>query len=569
MDQTSTQIAEIALLLTTAGGLGYSLRSRGYSAVAGYVLAGIIFGSVLHLISPSSPILQFISTLAVSVIAFEIGMTLSPSFLKAEMGRVLPIIAVEILVVTGLVLLVSSSLDLNLADELTLIFVALNTSTAVTYKMMEEKGLLENSKFRNLILALASMEDMIALIQLSLFPILTTRSSAVSLVSTINSIAISLVFSIAFGLFLARRLVSSSMRSGEDMIIITVLSLVALMQTISPLLGLSAALLSLILGISISTVKGIERVLNSIRPIREFFAVIFFVSAGAEMPSLPQPYLLLSVVLLSLFITFIKGFAFSVGAYLIGISGSDAIRLGLYMTPISEFGIVIASYGLSKGLTSAPIYLTSIVTVAVSSLVASLLTKYDRFIATSMVGLMPVPLLKYGERWRVALKELSTGLKVRVRPGASSAIYRVLKVLGREFAVFVFGLYSIILLVYLLTVYSITSLLSLVLIPSYLASLLLPVYFVLSGGSKIREIREDLRPVMKEPFSSLASYSLYILFVWITMVLSFSASVTIEDLGGNTVAYRNLGITSALTSIIVLTIFSIVRNSERVTVSQT
>lgn len=532
----ASTVDEFALLLASAGFAGYLLRSRGYSATAGYVMVGILFGSVFHLINPQSSILQFLSSLAITVVSFEIGLMLKTSFLKAELPKILPIIGIEIGIVLPVMSGVAKALGLGIGDLLTIVFASLNTSTAVTFKLLEEKGLLETSHFKNLLLGLASMEDVVALVELSLFPVIVSGGSPFLLVNRLNSVFLSLLFAIAFGSVVVKRALKRAVKGGQDLVVIASLGTVAVVQSISPLLSVSSALMALVIGLSVSQVEGAESIDRTVTPLRDFFFVVFFVLAGAELPALPTGSGLVVVIVLVGVMVIMKAVAFVIGAYLTGTGGEEAVKLGIYMTPISEFGIVIASYGLANGITTGDVYLSTILVVVVSSLVASYMSKFDTKLSHKVAEIVPQDLISPVNRFRAKLLGERMNNSSRRRGSGKNtgiAIWEATKVGLTEFATILFASYFLLLIVYFPSTFGLTSLSKVAGPPAVLVDLLLPVYLLVRSPTVLRKVVTRISPYVGGPLARTLAITSFLIVVLLSFGVVAGTGLTISSLSGD------------------------------------
>ena len=109
-----------------------------------------------------------------------------------------------------------------------------------------------------------------------------------------------------------------------------------------------------------------HRIEELIRPIRDTFAAVFFVSVGI----LIDPYLIFSDFPVILLVTAVmmmgKILAPSIGLLLTGQSFNNSLRVGFGMAQIGEFSFIIAALGLSLNVTTEKLYPT-IVAVSVLS----------------------------------------------------------------------------------------------------------------------------------------------------------------------------------------------------------
>ena len=136
-------------------------------------------------------------------------------------------------------------------------------------------------------------------------------------------------------------------------------------------MGLSAEIGAFIAGISIASSPIAQYIAISLKPLRDFFLVVFFFSVGSglDMQLLPEialPALVIATVLLAL-----KPAIFHVLVRGVFDEPKLAWNLGLRLGQCSEFALLIAFLGLSNGILSAPaatlIQTTTVVTLLVSS----------------------------------------------------------------------------------------------------------------------------------------------------------------------------------------------------------
>jgi Kef-type K+ transport system membrane component KefB len=131
-------------------------------------------------------------------------------------------------------------------------------------------------------------------------------------------------------------------------------------------IGLSYEMGAFIAGISVASSQVALVIAERLKPLREFFLILFFFSIGAKL-NFPIPnWILYYSVLLGLMLIFLKTYAFRQAFLLIGESQRLAKELGIRLSQASEFSILIAYTGLTSGVLSAEgalfIQMTTIVT---------------------------------------------------------------------------------------------------------------------------------------------------------------------------------------------------------------
>jgi Kef-type K+ transport system membrane component KefB len=379
----------LVLPLVAASIMGVIARSLGLSIIAGYIIGGIIVGPVFHLVDPASPILSFLSELGIILIAFEIGLTVKLDFLNRGGFRSGGIVAVEILLVSLVSFLLGSVLGLKWGDILVFIFMAVNTSTAVTFKLMEERGVEEN--VRTMILGVGAFEDIVAIVGLSIFPVLAAvdSSSSLTLMRLIVSILIAVVLMIYIGLRVLTDTLEWVAQRESEIFLAVSLAIVLIYAYVGLLSGLSTALGAFIAGLVVSNLKVSEIVSEKLHSLRDLSTLIFFSSIGASLPVLQDPLLFTLSIITALFVVLVKFFGFSLSSWVMGMPMMSSYQLGLYMLAISEFGVILAKNAADEGLASPTLYTVSVIALAASAILSSLMIKFENQIPARMTALFP------------------------------------------------------------------------------------------------------------------------------------------------------------------------------------
>ena len=376
--------------LIAASVCGIIARRLGFSAIAGYILGGVIVGPILHLIDTQSTLLTFLSELGIILISFEIGLVVKLDFLSRGGLKSGGIVAVEIIIVSLLTMFFGTVLDFSWGDTLVLIFMAMNTSTAITFKMLEERGV-NDPRTRGTILGVGAFEDIIAIIGLSIFPVLAAaeRPSATNIIQLLVSILLSVVFMVYLGL----RLLSRPLRwaAGKESEIFLALSLAVVLTYayVGVLSGLSTAFGAFIAGLVVSNIGIQEAVEEKLRSIRDLSSIIFFSSIGASLPVVKDPTLITIAIIVSIFVVLVKFVGFSLSSWVMGIKLEQAFRLGLYMLAISEFGVIMARNAVESGFGSEEIYLISVIALAGSAVMSSGLIMFESTLPDRLVSVFP------------------------------------------------------------------------------------------------------------------------------------------------------------------------------------
>ena len=136
-------------------------------------------------------------------------------------------------------------------------------------------------------------------------------------------------------------------------------------------MGLSAEIGAFIAGISIASSPIAQYIAISLKPLRDFFLVVFFFSVGSGLNMALLPEVALPALVIAAFFLALKPAVFHLLVRGVFDEPKLSWNLGLRLGQCSEFALLIAFLGLSKGLVGAAaatlIQAVTVITLLVSS----------------------------------------------------------------------------------------------------------------------------------------------------------------------------------------------------------
>jgi len=136
-------------------------------------------------------------------------------------------------------------------------------------------------------------------------------------------------------------------------------------------MGLSAEIGAFIAGISIASSPIAQYIAISLKPLRDFFLVVFFFSVGSGLDMALLPGVALPAVVIAVSFLALKPAVFHLLVRGVFDERKLSWNLGLRLGQCSEFALLIAFLGLSKGLLGGPaatlIQAVTVITLLVSS----------------------------------------------------------------------------------------------------------------------------------------------------------------------------------------------------------
>ncbi len=239
-------------------------------------------------------------------------------------------------------------------------------------------------------LGFTRMESIFAVIAIFLLTILTTiaRSGTVSpgdLAITAVRLAMFLAGLIGFGILTVPRAIRAVQRLGKpETTLVASIGICFAAALLALSFGYSVALGAFIAGSLVAESGHEVEIENLVRPVRDMFAAIFFVSVGMMIDPTALTEHWTAVLALTLAVIIGKVLAVTVGAFLAGHGRRTAMKAGMSLAQIGEFSFIIASVGVASGVIGAWMYPVAIAVSAITILTTPLLIKLSNRGAASI-----------------------------------------------------------------------------------------------------------------------------------------------------------------------------------------
>lgn len=398
-------IKDLALILIVAGIVTLVFKKLKQPLVLGYVVAGFI-------VSPHMPYTMSVidntsihtwADIGVMFLLFSLGLDFS--FKKIMKMGISPVITTCTIIFCMMTLgiVVGHSFGWKRMDCIFLGGMLAMSSTTIIYKAFTDMGL-RQQQFAGPVMSVLILEDVLAIVMMVMLSTIAHGSDpdGGQMVGSIMKIGFFLILWFVVGIFIVP-LFLRTMRKliNDETLLIVSLGLCCLMAVLSSKVGFSSAFGAFVMGSILSETIEAGKIERLVTPVKDLFGAIFFVSVGM----LVDPNILIeyAVPIFTLVLTILLGQATfgTFGFMLGGQSLRSAMRCGFSMAQIGEFSFIIASLGLSLGVTGKFLYP---VVVAVS-VITTFLTPY-------MIRLS-VPCYSYAERhmpknWINSLNNIST-----------------------------------------------------------------------------------------------------------------------------------------------------------------
>ncbi len=346
-------VLELVAVFVIAVLVGIIFRYFGLPSIIGHVLSGIVLG-ISGLISPPSvEILATLGTLGVTLLLFLVGLEMDWNEIR-KVGKECVIIffGQTILLVVIYTTFGLFGLGFSLLSAILFSLAMTFSSTIVVVKVLSEKKEL-NSYSSRLSLGILLLQDILAI---GLLVFLPTAGKGIGLVGLglLISKLLLLVFIVnVVGHYLILGLMKFVIKTAEDLVLFSLAWFALVVYGSVRLLGVSAEVGGLLAGLSLSTGWGHFQIVSKIRILRDVFLTLFFVLLGFRVGLGSIDWILVAVLIPMIIV--IKFLVSHLMSRVSGLGGRNSILIGINLTQLSEFSLVVMSAGLSAGLWSDPV----------------------------------------------------------------------------------------------------------------------------------------------------------------------------------------------------------------------
>ncbi len=358
---------ELPLITTIAAGLGLALvlgflaaRLR-LPALVGYLLAGIVIGPFTPGFVADTKMASELAEIGVMLLMFGVGLHFSLGDLLAVKRVAVPGAVVQIAAATAMGFALAAWWGWAMAPALVFGLALSCASTVVLLRALENLGILESFNGR-IAVGWLVVEDLAMVIVLVLLPPLApvlTGTSSMNLGELARSMGTTLV---QVGLFVALMLVVGRrlfpwllwqvqrVGSRELFTLCVVAAAVGIAYGATKLFGVSFALGAFFAGMVLRESQFSHRAAEETLPLRDAFAVLFFVSVGMLFDPrvlVDQPLRVLAVLGI---IVLGKSVAAAVLVLLLRYPLHAALTVSASLAQIGEFSFILIALGASLGV---------------------------------------------------------------------------------------------------------------------------------------------------------------------------------------------------------------------------
>ncbi|HCS19638.1 MAG TPA: sodium:proton antiporter [Bacteroidetes bacterium] len=408
MDQLSSLIQDLALILAAAAVTILLFKWLKQPLVLGYILAGLLVGPHVNLF-PTVVEIEGIQTWAeIGVVFLLFGLGLEFSFKKLiKVGGIAIITALfGVLLTMATGYLIGKLLGWGSMDAIFLGGILSIASTTIIIRAFDELGV-KQKKFATIVTGVLIIEDLVAVVMMVVLSTISVSREFEGLEMIISMFK--LVFFLVLWFLLGIFFIPSILRAfnkllNEETLLIIALALCFFLVVLAGNAGFSPALGAFVMGSLLAETTKAERIESGIKSLKNLFGAIFFVSVGMLIdPSMLVKYSV-PILIATLVLLIGKPLFVSTGALLSGQPIKTSIQTGMSLSQIGEFSFIIATLGLSLRVTSEFLYPIAVAVSVITTFSTPYMIRFSEPVHKWVE-------LKLPANWKTRLSRYSMGVQ--------------------------------------------------------------------------------------------------------------------------------------------------------------
>lgn len=347
--------SDLLILLLAAVLLVAVFRRLKLPVILAYLLVGVLMGPYGIALIPSGDVMHTLAELGVVFLMFSLGLEFSLPRLFAMRRLVVGVGGLQVLLTTGVCVLVLSSWSFSLPQALVVGGTLAMSSTAVVIKQLGELNQLHTARAQ-IGVSVLLLQDLAVIPLLVMIPILAEPSvQGWALVSVVllacGKGVLALVGLLAVGKWLLPYLFFEVAKARSDeLFVMTTLTVALLAAWLTQWLGLSMALGAFLAGMMLGESHYRHQLEVDIRPFRDMLMGLFFVTVGMglDWQLVARHWAWVSLAVLSLILC--KAVLVMLAGQLMGERKRDSLAAGIMLSQMGEFGFVLLALAAKHGL---------------------------------------------------------------------------------------------------------------------------------------------------------------------------------------------------------------------------
>lgn len=415
-------ILDLGLILGTAGVVTLLFKWLKQPVVLGYIIAGFFVGPNFHLVPTINEGGNISNWAEIGVIFLLFGLGLEFNFRKllkvGGSAALIAVVGVGSTIIIGYT--VGGMFGWGPMDSIFFGGILGISSTMIIIRGFSELEV-KTAKFATVVMGVLIFEDLVAVLLLVLLSTLAVsrQFSGMEMGFSVLKLAFFMVLWFLSGIFFLPTFFKRTRKfMNDETLLIVSLALCFGMVLLAAGAGFSAALGAFIMGSLLSETLQGARIEHLLQPVKDLFGAIFFVSVGMLLDINMLVLHIWPIISGTLVLLISKPLFVTVGALVSGQPLKTSVRTGMSLSQIGEFSFIIATLGLTLGVTSSFLYPIAVAVSVITAFTTPYMIRLSEPVFRLLDRVLPVS-------WRTAITRYSAATQTITTVSSWRKIIRI------------------------------------------------------------------------------------------------------------------------------------------------
>lgn len=383
MEHSFVDVSLIIVLAASLGIFAYVLRQP---TIVAYLGTGVIVSAFGILNLDSKNVLEVMATFGITFLLFLVGLEMKFTELKS-VGKAIILTGLGQIIFTSVIGYgITRLLGFEMVESIYIAIALTFSSTIIIVKLLSEKRDLQ-SLYGRIVVGFLLLQDFVAMIILIILSALQQNTSGS--VAPLDMVFVLLKGGVLFALilWLSKSVIPTFIQRiarNQEMLFISSIAWafgVALLVS-SPLIGFSIEIGGFLAGLALAQSAEQFQINARIRPLRDFFIVIFFIVLGSSLVINDLGSVVTPAIILSLFVLIGNPLIVLIIMGILGYKKRTSFFASVTVAQISEFSLILMAMGLTIGhITESSVALVTLIGVITIMISTYMVTKSDSIYA--------------------------------------------------------------------------------------------------------------------------------------------------------------------------------------------
>lgn len=367
---------ELSLVIVVTAIVSLFMKSIKQPLILGYIFAGLLVGpSVFNLIH-SKELFEAFSELGIALLLFIIGLGMNVAELR-KLGKVSVLVAsASLIAITTVGYAAASGLGFDRTEAFILGLGMFFSSTIIIIKILSDKKE-QNRLHGQVAIGVILVEDIIA--TFALLFIAAGSSGGFNIGIVLGLLVKGLI--LATVLFIVSNKlvpsVSRYMATTQELLFLSAIAWGFGIATLFEIAGFSIEVGALFAGVALASSPYVQEIAARLRPLRDFFVVLFFITLGQSMNISSVTEALVPALVLSAIVVIGKPLVIITTMGLMGYAKRVSFKAGVNLSQVSEFSIILVVLAVSANMVGPEIAAVMTMVAVITIAASTYLMKYD------------------------------------------------------------------------------------------------------------------------------------------------------------------------------------------------